>query len=52
MSSGLAKGGAYDLVISDHNMPGMNGIGWLTQPFNPEQLAKVIERVLSYEALP
>lgn len=79
-----AKGTQADLVITDLNMPNMNGIemirqlrgesnykftpilmlttesdeskkmegkqagatGWIVKPFNPDQLIKVIERVL------
>ncbi|MEC9291400.1 MAG: response regulator [Pseudomonadota bacterium] len=79
-----AKGTKADLIITDLNMPNMNGIelikalrqesdykftpilmlttesddskkaegknagatGWIVKPFNPEQLIKVIERVL------
>ena len=85
-SKGLqkAQGNRIDLVITDLNMPNMNGLemiaklrglpefkftpilmlttesddskkmagkqagatGWIVKPFNPEQLLKVIERVL------
>ena len=79
-----AKGNQVDLVITDLNMPNMNGLelisalrgeasykftpilmlttesddskktqgkqagatGWIVKPFNPEQLLKVIQRVL------
>jgi two-component system chemotaxis response regulator CheY len=81
---GLAKKNGYDLVISDVNMPNMNGIemttairelgthksmpilllttesgldrkgegkkagatGWLVKPFDPEQLTKIVTKVL------
>ncbi len=85
-SDGLAKAqaGAYDLIVTDLNMPIMDGLtmieeirkspahtgvpiiflttesdaalkqrakaagatGWLTKPFDPEQLTKIIKKVL------
>lgn len=80
----LAEGSDFDLVISDVNMPNMNGIemtagirglgnhkstpilllttesglekkgegkkagatGWLVKPFDPEQLTKIVNKVL------
>ncbi|MBT9371590.1 response regulator [Rhizobium sp. CSW-27] len=78
------KGGQYDLIVTDLNMPGMDGLtmirelrklpahmgvpviflttesdagikqeakaagatGWLTKPFDPESLVKIVRKVL------
>ncbi|SIR36538.1 two-component system, chemotaxis family, response regulator CheY [Rhizobium sp. RU35A] len=78
------KGGRYDLIVTDLNMPGMDGLtmirelrklpahmgvpviflttesdagikqeakaagatGWLTKPFDPESLVKIVRKVL------
>lgn len=78
------KGGHYDLIVTDLNMPGMDGLtmirelrklpahmgvpviflttesdagikqeakaagatGWLTKPFDPESLVKIVRKVL------
>ena len=59
---GLDKGsaGGYDLIVTDLNMPVMDGLamirelrkrpagtGWLTKPFDPEQLVRVVKKVLA-----
>lgn len=79
-----AKGAAYDLIVTDLNMPNMNGLemiealrqspahtgipiiflttesdadmkarakaagatGWVTKPFDPENLVKIVRKVL------
>jgi len=86
-AEGLEKGsaGGYDLIVTDLNMPVMNGLqmirelrqrpagagvpilflttesdaeikaqakaagatGWLTKPFDPEQLVRVVKKVLA-----
>jgi two-component system, chemotaxis family, chemotaxis protein CheY len=85
-NDGIAKlkGGQYDLIVTDLNMPGMDGLtmirelrklpahmgvpviflttesdaaikqqakaagatGWLTKPFDPESLVKIVRKVL------
>jgi len=79
-----AKGGSFDLIVTDLNMPNMNGLemiealrqspahtgipiiflttesdadmkarakaagatGWVTKPFDPENLVKIVKKVL------
>ncbi|SIR34199.1 two-component system, chemotaxis family, response regulator CheY [Rhizobium sp. RU20A] len=81
---GKAKAGSYDMIVTDLNMPNMNGLqmiealrsspahtgipiiflttesdadmkarakaagatGWITKPFDPEQLVKIAKKVL------
>jgi two-component system, chemotaxis family, chemotaxis protein CheY len=81
---GKAKAGSYDMIVTDLNMPNMNGLqmiealrsspahtgipiiflttesdadmkarakaagatGWITKPFDPEQLVKIARKVL------